>query len=231
MASNAVAKFQGASLTRGASVNVAAGALVPLGAAKLQWNAGVIGKEPLGAGGFGVVLAYGLPNRQIVARKTFSDEEDQFAEGKILTMCSDKALEGRFVGADNVVKAVGNFGKFDHNGSPTSYIDYELAIMDLKHAKDHTSELFPTVEAVTSMVHDCIRGLDFLHVKVGVTHNDMKPHNILVFECAQLNRKLCKISDLGICTRIKLAGASGTERYHPRMGTDNYTHCAGVIQH
>ena len=75
MASNAVATFRGASLTRGASANVAAGAgALAVGTASLRWKLGMIGDKPLGEGGFGVVLAWGLPNRQIVARKTFKKQ-------------------------------------------------------------------------------------------------------------------------------------------------------------
>ena len=97
------------------------------------------------------------------------------------------------------------------------YLDYPLALGDLGAAATTklTKYLAEKID-IHNMILDCVCGLEFLHTKARITHNDIKCGNILMFR--EGGRIVCKLGDLGICTVIKDSKGKQvfTSRLYPR---------------
>ena len=120
---------------------------------------------------------------------------------------SEYAPIGLIRGSMNVVAAIGTGREMAEDVLTKklrmhSFIDYPLAVGDLGDAATkNMATYFPTMSDVHNMVLDCVCGLEFLHTKARITHNDIKCGNVLIFR--ERGRHVCKLSDLGICTPIR----------------------------
>lgn len=105
-------------------------------------------------------------------------------------------------------------GNLQEESQHKLFLDLELAVTTLSSVGiDQRGELtkcpsLPTSETVRSMVADCLHGLTFLHEKVGVAHNDIKPDNVLVFP-----NNVFKLCDFGMCSFMATSKNYGTLGY------------------
>jgi serine/threonine protein kinase len=168
----------------------------------------------LGSGGYGEVWKFGTTNGD-VARKFFEAQALHQAEYEVVQSCwafSNSAVP------NNVIKSFGSGMDEDAPVGERYWIDYELAHMgDLRHELRRKMVHFPTAAATRDLVLDCLAGINFLHQKVAMTHNDIKPENILIFPGR--SSCICKIADLGCASQIPANGAV----YKVHIATWGYT--------
>ena len=131
----------------------------------------------LGNGGFGAVWLHRTPKAEF-ARKFFDDGDKKYEEFENVQRSMDAAFcrHGYTRGSANVVMPL-HQSKLE---SDVHYIDYRLADGDLDTVAANASLYLPTMDAVHNLVLDCVCGLEFLHTKVKMTHNDIKCGNILI---------------------------------------------------
>ena len=120
--------------------------------------------------------------------------------------------------SENIIKSFGSAMDLNAPDREKYWIDYELAhIGDLHNELRRKMIHFPTATAIRDLVLDCLRGINFLHQKMGMTHNDIKPPNILIFPAR--SRCVCKIADLGCASNIPANGVL----YKVRLATWGYS--------
>jgi len=156
-------------------------------------------EEMLGAGTFGAVYKHWSTSRKVfLARKVFQNAKDFNDEYTWYAKCAQLAMtDGR---SSCVVAMLGVL----NNELVRPAIDMELAKESLWSVAFHDdgsqSNCLALVDAaaVHNVLVDCLSGLGFLHDVVGISHNDIKPQNLLLF-----NNGKTKICDLGLCTELR----------------------------
>ena len=200
MASNAIAKLQDANLKAAKIRNPPTPKLRKL--------------KPIGHGGYGTVWKFGTNDRD-VARKFFDQKALQQAEYAVVRSCATLSNSAE---SANIIKSFGAAVDLNAPDGEKYWIDYELAHLgDLDHELRRKMIHFPTAAAIRDLVLDCLGGLNFLHQRMAMTHNDIKPANILIFPAR--SRCVCKIADLGCATKIPASGAV----HKVRLATWGYT--------
>ena len=164
----------------------------------------------LGFGGYGSVFHYRTENGDQFARKYFKRSDSLLSEAGNInrrTLAIEFSPDGLIRGSGNVIESIGD-GREMAPDLTTGiqrmhrYLDYPLALGDLgAAATTKLTKYFAEKIDIHNMILDCVCGLEFLHTKARITHNDIKCGNILMFR--EGGRIVCKLGDLGICTVIK----------------------------
>ena len=160
----------------------------------------------LGHGTYGKVYKHFSNKLNLfVARKVFTRKKDFEDETSWLTLVKTSGSH------PNVVHLVDSHNDPSHR---KYYVDLELGLFTLydlafddKGAPRKRPSL-QTAALVRDMVANCLKGLSFLHTKVHIAHNDIKPNNILVFP-----NNVYKICDLGMCSFLSQEKFFGTFGY------------------
>jgi hypothetical protein len=165
------------------------------------------GEVVLGEGSFGrVVKHFSTKLKSFVARKVFYNTRSFEVERKWLRLIQQATPteDDRIIHMYGVIDCL-------------RACDLELAQCSLWNVAFHSSgeqKRCPALRSavcVSRVANDCIRGLSFLHEKVLISHNDVKPQNLLFFENGST-----KITDFGLCTML-------SEQMRFKIGTLEYT--------
>ena len=110
------------------------------------------------------------------------------------------------------------FGKANYRGNDRvkmTMVTRDASAKQQETAHVARSAALPEV-VVAIILSDVLRGLDHLHVKMGVIHNDVKPANILL----NTQETLCKLADFGCSMEL---GRDGKVHYSGvTLGTRSY---------
>lgn len=149
---------------------------------------GLLPVRALGNGSYGTVVSFTDDHGQDFARKFFVNKKDCEREKESYIKIKNKSeFIVHFLGADCDVR----------NGKTFYFIDFELAREGslLKRIAKFGTDLFYDEDQTVSWLLDILLGLDYLQERLHVTHNDVKPENILLFR--KESKIIAKICDLG----------------------------------
>jgi len=152
----------------------------------------VDGGRPLGSGSFGSVRSAkwcGAP----VALKVIDGDPDSVDQATLSSFQKEITVLSH-LHHPNIVQL---FGVYTDPSTGTTSLVLELADCDLDKHRSKRGALRPLpVEECVSVGLDIVRGLYFAH-KRGITHNDLKPGNIL------MKGQIAKLCDFGLAKVLR----------------------------
>lgn len=149
--------------------------------------------ELLGQGGFGEVRIGKLSNGGPVARKFFKNRDEFLFERHIHSHLSHR----------NIIQFLGSDDRFPD-------ITTELGSWSFR---DIIKKKFPITDfqILCWAAHVC-SGLSYLNAQMGMTHNDIKPENLVVVGDS-VQGWVAKIIDFGLCRKWGVEDFTGTLEY------------------